>query len=102
MLLQKETVDLFDNADMGAILAQVRPEVCVVYGVATEVCVLLAARGLRQRGCETWVVQDAIQGLEPESARRALEEMQALGARLVFTAETVAAVKARRAESRAA
>jgi nicotinamidase/pyrazinamidase len=61
----------------------------VVYGVATDYCVKAAVLGLQKRGLQTYVVQDAIKGVAPETTKQALEEMAAAGARFVTTEDVI-------------
>jgi nicotinamidase/pyrazinamidase len=49
------------------------PRRVIVYGVATNVCVDEAVRGLLEDGREVYVVRDAIKALPPEQARIPLE-----------------------------
>lgn len=87
ILIEKRTVDVFSNPNVGALLARLgRPEV-TVYGLVTEVCVEVAVCGLLSRGYRVRLVTDAIWPLKEEDGRRSLEQMERLGARLVTTAE---------------
>jgi len=96
VLLQKQTLDVFDNPHTGELVERLGGEAeYVVFGVVTEYCVLCAAKGLLARGRKVSIVKDAIETLKPEDGRRALDEMQALGARLITTDEAVAMVGAR-------
>jgi nicotinamidase-related amidase len=64
----------------------------VVFGVVTEYCVRLAAKGLLERGRRVSVVQDAIETLNPEDGQRAVAELQALGAKFITTEQALALV----------
>ena len=55
----------------------------VVFGVVTEYCVRLAAKGLLERGRRVSVVQDAIETLKAEDGQRAVAELQTLGAKFI-------------------
>jgi nicotinamidase/pyrazinamidase len=64
IVIYKDHFDVFQgNPHTEAVLAYLKPDRAVVYGVATNVCVDYAVRGLRQRGVETCVVTDAIKEL---------------------------------------
>jgi nicotinamidase/pyrazinamidase len=63
----------------------------VVFGVATEYCVRADALALRERGFPVDLVVDAIKPITEAGGRKAIEEMQAAGVRLVKTAEVCAA-----------
>jgi nicotinamidase/pyrazinamidase len=61
----------------------------VVFGVVTEYCVRLAAKGLLERGRRVSVVQDAIETLKADDGKRALGELQALGANFLSTEQAL-------------
>ncbi len=80
---QKQSIYVFD---IPVIRAAVAPfENAVVFGVATDYCVLTAALGFRELGKQVYIVTDAIKpvNLEPADGEKALRRMQAAGA--VFT-----------------
>ena len=108
VILQKNTLDVFDNPNTDALLARVdarparssqpaastpgnaaRPEF-LVFGVVTEHCVRCAADGLLSRGCRVSIVEDAIQSLDEKKGREVLEGLQARGAQLVATDQALA------------
>jgi nicotinamidase/pyrazinamidase len=91
IILEKQTLDVFDNPHASAIVERLGKEVeYVVFGVATEYCVRLAAKGLLERSRKVSLVKDAIETLKVEDGRRALEELKSLGARLITTDEAIA------------
>lgn len=93
IVLEKQTLDIFDNPHASTIVDRLGPDVeYVVFGVVTEYCVRLAAKGLLGRGHEVAIVKDAIETLNPEEGRRTLDELKKLGARLITTDEAIAAV----------
>jgi nicotinamidase/pyrazinamidase len=90
LYFEKEVYSLFANPNAEPFLRELangEPLECVVFGVATDYCVKAAALGLRERGYETLVVEDAIRGITPEGTRAALEEMKSKGVKLVRSAE---------------
>ena len=82
ILLEKNTLDVFDNPNTGALLAWVNIESAhseapaattggnavgsdfLMFGVVTEYCVLRAADGLLRRGFGVSIVEDAMQSLD--------------------------------------
>jgi nicotinamidase/pyrazinamidase len=93
IILEKQTLDVFDNPHASAIVDRLGKGVeYVVFGVVTEYCVRLAAKGLLERRRKVSIVKDAIETLKAEDGRRALEELKSLGARLITTDEAIAAV----------
>lgn len=101
IVLQKQTFDVFDNPQTDKVLKRLgtEPEF-VVFGVVTEYCVRCAAKGLLERGRKVAVVRDAIETLKPEDGRRTLDELKALGARLVTTEEAIAAARSEASEAK--
>lgn len=94
--IEKQTLDVFDNTHAGALVERLGEGVeYVVFGVATEYCVGLAARGLLERGHKVAVVGDAIAALDAEAGRRTIEELQARGARLISTEQALANLPAK-------
>ncbi|MGC2421955.1 MAG: isochorismatase family cysteine hydrolase [Candidatus Acidiferrales bacterium] len=100
-VIEKQTLDVFDNPHAGALVERLGLPAgqagsgaeYVVFGVATEYCVRLAAKGLAERGRKVAVVEDAIAALDPEAGRRTLEELQARGVRLITTEQALATVR---------
>lgn len=91
VVLEKQTLDVFDNPNT-AILAERfgRHVEFIVFGVVTEFCVRLAAKGLLDRGRRVSLVKDAIETLNPIEGRKALGDLQGRGARLISTDEALA------------
>jgi len=86
VILEKQTLDDFDNPHTSELVNRLSDETeYVVFGVATEYCVRFAVKGLLDRGRKVAIVQDAIRALVPDDGRRALEELEGLGARLTTT-----------------
>ena len=90
IILEKQTLDVFDNPHASTLVERLGKDVqYVVFGVATEYCVRLAAKGLLARGHKVSIVKDAIETLQAEDGRHALEELKSLGARLITTHEAI-------------
>ena len=99
ILLEKNTLDVFDNPNTDSLLARLNPSKksiadsephFFVFGVVTEYCVLRAANGLLRRGHRVNIVEDAIQSLDKTKGRAILDELQSRGARLVTTDQALA------------
>lgn len=91
ILLEKQTLDIFQSRHVGKLLKQFGDNVeFVVFGVVTEYCVRFAAKGLLDRGRRVSVVQDAIETLKAEDGQRTVAELQQLGARMLKTDEALA------------
>jgi len=101
ILLEKNTLDVFDNPNTHKLLAQLSasrktaiaggPEF-LVFGVVTEYCVLRATDGLLRRGYHISIIEDAIQPLDAKKGRVILASLQSRGARLITTNEALALV----------
>jgi len=95
VILEKQTLDVFDNPHASELVERLGADVeYVVFGVVTEYCVRCAAKGLLGRGRNVAIVRDAIEALQAEDGRRALDELQSLGAQLITTDEALAAIHA--------
>lgn len=89
ILLLKPGTDVFRwNPNAETVLRALAPTRVVIYGVATDVCVVAAVDGLARRlpHAELVVVQDAVAALDPERGRTLLAEWSARGI-AVTTAE---------------
>ena len=84
-LFERPTSDTADNPNFDAIIESLKPRRAVVFGVATEYCVRADALSILKRGMPVDLVEDAIKAIKKEDGRKAIEEMQAAGARLVKT-----------------
>jgi len=91
ILLEKQTLDIFESRHAGELVERLGhgPEF-VVFGVVTEYCVRLAAKGLLERRRQVSVVQDAIETLKSEDGERTITELQALGAGFITTEQALA------------
>ena len=86
ILLEKQTLNIFESRHADQLVERLGPKVeFVVFGVVTEFCVLFAAKGLLERGRRVSVVRDAIETLNSEDGKRAVTELQALGAKFITT-----------------
>ncbi len=91
ILLEKQTLDIFESRHAAELVNRLPADAeFVVFGVATEYCVRLAAKGLLERGRRVSVVTDAIQALSTEDGQRATSELKALGAKFITTDEALA------------
>ncbi len=98
VILQKNTLDVFDNPSTDALLAQLNPAGSpafdpspefVVFGVATEYCVRLAVDGLLRRGRRVSIVTDAVRSLNHRKGQQILESLESCGARLITSEEAL-------------
>ena len=95
IILEKQTLDIFESRHANALLEGLnRNAEFVVFGVVTEYCVGLAARGLLKRGRRVAVVLDAIETLNREAGERTISELKTSSAKLVTTDEVLARLAA--------
>jgi nicotinamidase/pyrazinamidase len=104
VILEKQTLDVFDNPHTDTVLKRAgkftdADAEFYVFGVVTEYCVRLIAKGLLERGRRVALVSDAVETLKPEDGRKTIEELTALGARLVTTDQALAALDQSRSRS---
>ena len=95
ILLEKQTLNIFESRHADELVERLGPNVeFVVFGVVTEFCVLFAAKGLLERGRRVSVVRDAIETLNSEDGKRAVTELQALGAKFITTDQALTLLNA--------
>jgi nicotinamidase-related amidase len=84
-IVEKQEYDVSTNVNFDHILEALGPRRFVVFGVATDYCVLWSVRSLVKRGLKVDLVTDAVKGIKPEGTKQALEEMTAAGVRFIST-----------------
>jgi nicotinamidase/pyrazinamidase len=89
ILLEKQSVDCFTNANLPSLLKVLGAERCVVYGVVTEICVKNAALGLLKSGREVTLVTDAVRSLEDAKRAQFFEEFAAAGGKLATVQDII-------------
>jgi nicotinamidase/pyrazinamidase len=85
ILIRKDAFDAFDprgGPHTDRIVEVLAPKLAVVFGVATNVCVDCAVRGLRKRGVDVAVPVDAIKELPTLPLQATLDAWRAAGATL--------------------
>ena len=92
ILLEKQTLDIFESRHAEVLLRRLGHPEFFVFGVVTEYCVNFAAMGLLQRGHRVSIVQDAVETLDADAGRKAVDELQKLGAKVINTADALASV----------
>jgi len=91
ILLEKQTLDIFESRHAHSLVERLpRDAEFLVFGVVTEYCVRLAAKGLLERGRSVSVITDAIETLNPEEGRKTISELKTLGAKFITTEEVMA------------
>lgn len=90
IVLQKQTLNVFDNSHTEKIVKRLGDGVeYFVFGVVTEYCVRCAAKGLLENGRKVSIIEDAIETLKPEDEIATLDELTAMGARLLSTERAI-------------
>jgi|HubBroStandDraft_6_1064221.scaffolds.fasta_scaffold51706_3 nicotinamidase/pyrazinamidase len=89
VLLEKQSVDCFTNANLPSLLDQLRVKTCVVYGVVTEICVKNAAMGLLASGRKVTLVTDAVRSLDDAKCSLFYQEFEAAGGKLITAQQLV-------------
>jgi nicotinamidase/pyrazinamidase len=89
ILLHKHWFDVFTNANIEAVLAELDPELVVLYGVALDVCDRHAIEGLLRRHprIRLYLVTDAVRPIDAEAGARLLADWAARGVRMVTSAD---------------
>jgi nicotinamidase/pyrazinamidase len=99
VIVEKQTLDVFDNPNIETVLKRVKALTDAdaeyfVFGVVTEYCVRLAAKGLLLRDHSVSLIVDAIETLKESDGDKALDELVALGAKFTTTDEALAKLDA--------
>lgn len=90
VVLEKQTLDVFHNPATEKLLREFTPDrEFLVFGVVTEFCVRLAAKGLLDRHRRVALVTDAIETIDRKQGDAALDELARRGARLINTDEAL-------------
>jgi len=85
ILLEKQTLDIFESRHAEALLQRLGEPEFFVFGVVTEYCVNFAAKGLLQRGRRVSIVEDAVETLDPAAGVKAMTELCQIGAKIINT-----------------
>lgn len=98
IVIEKQTLDVFENPLTDEIVKRLPMNAhYFAFGVVTEYCVRLAAKGLLERRLKVSLVKDAIETLKPQEGRSTCEELRSLGADFANTDEALAALEFRQA-----
>lgn len=90
IVIRKDAFDVFDprgGPHTDRVVEVLAPTRAIVFGVATNVCVDCAVRGLRRRGVEVVVPTDAIKELPTLPLQATLDAWRAAGASLATVAD---------------
>jgi nicotinamidase/pyrazinamidase len=85
IIVEKQSLDIFDNVNVDNIVRTLNIECCVVFGVATDYCVKAAVLGLHKRKYTVLLVTDAVKPFASDGEREALEEMKGAGTIFIST-----------------
>ena len=87
LIFPKATLDVFDNPHFVRFIDELEVGEFVVFGVATDYCVLKDTSGLLERGRRVKIVRDAIRAIGTETGRQAIQTLSALGAEWIEAAD---------------
>ena len=91
---RKQTYDMFSNPYVANTIRSLGVTEAIVYGVATDYCVLAAVRGLRKMAITTLIVADAIAAVTPETGEEAAKKMLRMGTQFISSMAIVDAMAA--------
>lgn len=104
IVIEKQATNVFTNPNSDNLLQQLRASwnnlpansvEIVLYGVVTEICVDLAARGLIERGYRLKLLKDAIQHLSPERGQATIAFVREHGSTVATSEEIFSAFPSR-------
>lgn len=82
ILIEKRSIDCFSNPSLPLLLAALKPDRYVLYGVAIEHCVQKAAVGLLATGAAVELVEDAVCGIDAVETQETLARFVAAGGKM--------------------
>lgn len=89
LIFKKNSVDVFSNPNFDRILSFIRPQVFVVFGVATDFCVKYAIQGLLARNFRIALVKDAIYSIDKDVGRQLVQDWESQGVKLMTTGQVI-------------
>jgi nicotinamidase/pyrazinamidase len=91
ILLHKQTLDVFTNANVPLLLKVLEPEAVVMYGVATDFCNRYVVEGLLRElpQAKLYLVIDAIRAIYPAEGERLIARWRDRGVRMVTVDEVL-------------
>lgn len=90
IVLYKDKFDIFTgNMFSDTVLHDLNPDRVIIYGVASDVCVDAALKGLRSKGVETYAVVDAIKELNSGGLEELLNKWEFNGVKLTKTEDVI-------------
>jgi len=83
----KHTYDIFadPNKFLEKALIENGVKKAIIYGVATDYCILAAVMGMQKLGIQCYVVTDAIKGIDDLGTQQAFDQMKEAGAKFIGT-----------------
>ncbi|NJE47171.1 nicotinamidase [Thermococcus sp. GR7] len=79
----KEAYSGFEGTNLAEILKEKGVKRVYVCGVATEYCVKATALDAVRHGFETYLLRDAVRGIDPEDEENALRELEQAGVKVL-------------------
>lgn len=94
-VIDKKVFDPFSNAWLNGLRedGSFRQKECILFGVATDYCVIAGGLGLVKGGASVLVVEDAIRGVAPETTEAAIEQLRTSGVDFISTADVLARLR---------
>jgi nicotinamidase/pyrazinamidase len=83
IIVEKDDLDMFSNPAVLPLLATLRIDECVVYGVFTEYCIKCAIMGLLQTGRKVSLVTRATAHLSEAEGERVIRDFTAAGGQCI-------------------
>jgi len=75
------------NIDLSMVLKEKGVSDIYVTGLATEYCVKASAMDAVKKGFNTFIILDAVKGLDEEKSRQAIEDLKKMGVKAIFSTE---------------
>jgi nicotinamidase-related amidase len=91
ILVHKQAVDVFTNANVPTLLRALEPEAVVIYGVATDFCDRYVVEGLMRHlpRARLYLVTDAVRAIYPAEGERLIADWRDRGVRMITAREVL-------------
>ena len=89
VIIHKKEYSMLSNPNSDFVMKRLGVKKAVVYGVATDYCVLNTVKDLRERNIDVVLVKDAIAAVDEKKGEKALSEMKKLGIKEVLLHDVI-------------
>jgi nicotinamidase/pyrazinamidase len=92
-VIEKTVFDMFSNKNTDTILESIKPDKCIVFGVATDICVKKAVEALLKRNYQVVLLEDAVRGINKDNTNRFFARARNAGVEILSSYEVLKSLK---------